>query len=79
MARGSKTRQSIFTPGEGAGVMAGAAMSGAGSGVVCLPGDSSMVCQMKRIVGTVQGIMYLLFVLFLGWYLWNNRKNIFGK
>ena len=81
MARGSGRSRSggLFTPGENAGLMATSAMSGAGSGVICLPGDSSVVCQVKKTVGTVQGVMYLLFVLFLVWYVWNNRKQIFGK
>ena len=65
--------------GQNAALMGGAAMSGAGSGVICLPGDNSFVCQMKRVVGTVQGVVFLLFVLFLVYYVWNNRKNIFGK
>ena len=65
--------------GQNAALMGGAAMSGAGSGVICLPGDSSMVCQMKKIVGSVQAVMYLLFVLFFAYYVWNNRKYIFGK
>ena len=75
----SKSRSGIFTPGENTGLMATSVMSGAGSGIICLPGDSSVVCQVKRIVGTVQGIVFLLFVLFLVYYVWNNRKNIFGK
>ena len=65
--------------GANAALMGGAAMSGAGSGVICLPGDNSFSCQLKRVVGTVQGVVYLLFVLFLVWYLWTNRKSIFGK
>ena len=61
-----------------AGLMTGAAMSGAGSGIMCLEGDNSIVCNIKRTVGSIQGIIYLLFILFIGWYLFKNRKNIFG-
>ena len=71
--------RSRSTTGSNAGLMAGAAMSGAGSGVICLQDDSSFVCQVKRVVGTVQGVVYLLFVLFLIYYVVQNRKNIFGK
>ena len=84
MARSGKNSRSngggsLFTPGENTGLMATSVMSGAGSGVVCLPGDSSVVCQVKRIVGTVQGIVFLGFVLFLIYYVVQNRKKIFGK
>lgn len=58
-------------------VGAGAMASGAGSGVICLPEDNSFVCQIKRIVGTVQGILFLLLILFLIYYVIRNRKNIF--
>ena len=42
--------------------------TGAWQGVVCLPDDKSFGCQLKRIVGTVQGIAFLVF---------KNRKNLF--
>ena len=64
--------------GSNAGLMAAATMSGAGSGVICVQGDNSMMCQLKRVVSTVQGIVFLLFVLFFVYYLFRNRKNIFG-
>ena len=51
--------------------------AGAGSGVICPPGDNSFVCKIKRLAATVQGVVYLLGVLFLIYYVWTNRKNIF--
>jgi len=63
--------------GNNAALMAGTMASGAGSGIICLPGDSSFVCQLKRIVSSVQGIIFLGFAIFLVYYLINNRKKIF--
>lgn len=51
--------------------------AGAGSGVICPPGDNSLVCQIKRLVATVQGVVFLLGLLFLIYYVFVNRKNIF--
>ncbi len=51
--------------------------AGAGSGVICPPGDRSFVCQIKRLVATVQGIVFLLGLLFFIYYIFMNRKSIF--
>ena len=51
--------------------------AGAGQGVVCLPDDKSFGCQLKRIVGTVQGIAFLILCTFLVFWVFKNRKNLF--
>tara|TARA_R110000803_G_scaffold40054_5_gene86226 strand:- start:312 stop:524 length:213 start_codon:yes stop_codon:yes gene_type:complete len=51
--------------------------AGAGSGVICTPGDNSFVCQIKRLVASVQGVAFLLGVLFMIYYVIVNRKSIF--
>ena len=50
--------------------------AGAGSGVICLPEDNSFVCTIKRLVGTIQGIAFLLVVVFLIYWMFKNRKNL---
>lgn len=51
--------------------------SGAGQGVVCLPDDKSFGCQLKRFVGTIQGIAFLILCAFLVYWVFKNRKNLF--
>ena len=51
--------------------------AGAGSGVICLPGDNSFVCHIKRLVATVQGVVFLIGLLFFIYYVFMNRKSIF--
>lgn len=69
--------QSSKTPGALMGL--GYLGAGAGSGVVCLPEDNSFVCTLKRLVGTIQGIAFLLLVVFLIYWVFKNRKNLFKK
>ena len=70
MRRSSNTRSNM--------AMGGAYLAaGAGSGVLCPPGDNSFVCQIKRLVATVQGVVFLLGVLFFMYYVFMNRKSIF--
>ena len=58
--------------------MSGAYLAaGAGSGVICIPGDNSFVCQIKRLVATVQGVVFLIGLLFFIYYVFMNRKSIF--
>ncbi len=51
--------------------------SGAGEGVVCLPDDNSFLCNLKRIVGTIQGITFLILCVFMIFWVFKNRKNLF--
>lgn len=60
---------------QNAALMAGGLASGAGSGTFCLADNNSFVCQINRLVSTVQGIIFLGFVLFFIYYLIKNRKN----
>ncbi len=70
MRRDSNARQNV--------TMGGAYLAaGAGSGVICPPGDSSLVCKIKRLVATVQGVVYLVGLLFFIYYVFVNRKSIF--
>ncbi len=70
MRRDPNARQNV--------TMGGAYLAaGAGSGVICPPGDNSLVCQIKRLVATVQGVVFLLGLLFLIYYVFVNRKSIF--
>jgi hypothetical protein len=70
MRRDRNARQNV--------TMGGAYLAaGAGSGVICPPGDNSFVCQIKRLVASVQGVVFLLGVLFMIYYLWVNRKSVF--
>ena len=62
---------------ENAALMAGGLASGAGSGTFCLADNNSFACQINRLVSTVQGVLFLGFVLFFIYYLIKNRKNIF--
>ena len=61
--------------------MAGGAFlsAGAGQGVLCLEDDKSLTCKIKRTVGNVQGILFLLMVLWFIYYFITNRKSIFKK
>lgn len=59
-------------------VLGGAYLAGgAGSGVICLPGDDSFTCQLKRVVASAQGVVFLMGLLYLIWYVYKNRKTIF--
>ena len=70
MRRDPNARQNV--------TMGGAYLAaGAGSGVICPPGDNSFVCQIKRLVASVQGVAFLLGVLFMIYYVIVNRKSIF--
>jgi hypothetical protein len=70
MKKDSNARQNI--------TMGGAYLAaGAGSGVICPPGDTSFVCQIKRLVASVQGVIFLLGVLFMIYYVYVNRGSIF--
>lgn len=70
MRRANNARENV--------AMGGAYLAGgAGSGVICLPGDNSVVCRIKRFVASIQGIIFLMGLLFLIYYIWVNRKNIF--
>lgn len=70
MRRDSNARQNA--------AMGGAYLAaGAGSGVICPPGDNSFVCQIKRLVASVQGVVFLLGVLFMIYYVFVNRKSVF--
>jgi hypothetical protein len=53
--------------------------AGAGGGVICQESDKSLTCKIKRTVGAVQGILFLLMVLWFIYYFITNRKNIFKK
>jgi hypothetical protein len=53
--------------------------AGAGGGIICQEGDKSLTCKIKRTVGAVQGILFLLMVLWFIYYFIINRKNIFKK
>jgi hypothetical protein len=70
MRRDPNARQNV--------TMGGAYLAaGAGSGVICPPGDNSFVCQIKRLVATVQGAVFLAGLLFFIYYVFMNRKSIF--
>lgn len=70
MRRNPNARQNV--------TMGGAYLAaGAGSGVICPPGDNSFVCQIKRLVAGVQGVVFLLGVLFMIYYVIVNRKSVF--
>ena len=60
-------------------VLAGASMlaSGAGGGIICLPGDDSILCTIKRIVGTIQGAVFIVLSIALLVYVIMNRKKLF--
>ena len=59
-------------------VLGGAYLAGgAGSGVICLPGDDSFTCQLKRVVASTKGVVFLMGLLYFIWYIYNNRKTIF--
>ena len=57
----------------GAGYLA----AGAGSGVICTKDDQSFTCRIKRLVATIQGVMFLALVLFMIYYTIRNRNSIF--
>ena len=56
---------------------AGFLSAGAGSGIICRDEDKSFVCTIKRIVGTLQGLIFIGLLLFLIYYVFKNRKTIF--
>lgn len=70
----SKTNNAV---GSNVAMGAGYLAAGAGSGVWCPPGDQSFVCRIKRLVATIQGVMFLALVLFMVYYIIRNRNNIF--
>lgn len=69
--------KSSSNAGSSAALGAGYLAAGAGSGVLCTPEDESFTCQLKRTVSTVQGVIFLLLVLYLVYFVFMNRKTIF--
>jgi hypothetical protein len=72
-------KSSNSNSGANAALAGGFLSSGAGSGVVCTPEDKSFTCQLKRTVSNVQSVIFILLVLWLIYYVFQNRKNIFKK
>ena len=74
MAKGKSSGDGSST---GALLGAGFLSSGAGSGFICKDEDTGIACTIKKVVSSVQGILFLLLVLYLIYYVFKNRKTIF--
>jgi uncharacterized membrane protein YfcA len=60
-----------------AGLAGGFLSSGAGAGVMCPPGDTSLTCKLSRGVTSIKNIIFIVLFIWLAYYMFRNRKNIF--
>ena len=74
MAKGKSSGNGSST---GALLGAGFLSSGAGSGFICREEDTGIACTIKKTVSSVQGILFLMLVVYLIYYIFSNRKTIF--
>lgn len=61
-----------------AGLAGGFLSAGAGGGVICPPGDTSLTCKLNRGVSSIKNIIFIVLFIWLAYYMFQNRKNIFG-
>ena len=60
-------------------VVGGALSSGAGSGSICLAGDTSFSCRMTNFVGMIKNIIFLFILLYIIYFAYKNRRMFFKK